>query len=103
MVVVALAGKCVAGLANGLRSKFSPYASSIVPAILEKFKEKKQNVVTSLKEAIDAVYTTVRAFTTLCAFSVLNVGVKTFVIRCFAFSAPTCIPPDRICNVNCSM
>lgn len=58
-MVVALAGKCVTGLANGLRKKFSPYASPIVPAILEKFKEKKQNVVASLREAIDAVFTTV--------------------------------------------
>lgn len=58
-MVVALAGKCVAGLATGLRSKFAPYATSIVSAILEKFKEKKVNVVTSLREAIDAVYTTV--------------------------------------------
>jgi hypothetical protein len=57
--VVALAGKCVAGLATGLRTKFAPYASSIASAIFEKFKEKKQNVVTSLREAIDAVYLTV--------------------------------------------
>lgn len=28
--------------------------------ILEKFKEKKQNVVTALREAIDAVYLTVK-------------------------------------------
>ena len=60
MIVVALAGKCVTGLATGLRTKFAPYATSIVSAILEKFKEKKQNVVTSLREAIDAVYQTVR-------------------------------------------
>ena len=59
MIVVALAGKCVAGLATGLRTKFAPYATSIVSAILEKFKEKKLNVVTSLREAIDAVYLTV--------------------------------------------
>jgi cytoskeleton-associated protein 5 len=59
VVVVALAGKCVAGLATGLRTKFAPYASSVVSAILEKFKEKKQNVVTSLREAIDAVFLTV--------------------------------------------
>ncbi|XP_028419152.1 cytoskeleton-associated protein 5-A-like, partial [Dendronephthya gigantea] len=58
VMVVALAGKCVAGLATGLRSKFAPYATSVVSAILEKFKEKKVNVVTSLREAIDAVYTT---------------------------------------------
>ena len=59
VVVVALAGKCITGLANGLRKKFTPYSSAIIPAILEKFKEKKVNVVTSLREAIDAVFASV--------------------------------------------
>ena len=70
MVVVALAAKCVAGLASGLRTKFSPYATSVVSAILEKFKEKKQNVVTSLREAIDAVYLTVCSFADFCGCGV---------------------------------
>ncbi|XP_059481984.1 protein mini spindles isoform X2 [Neocloeon triangulifer] len=55
VMIVALAGKCVAGLANGLKKKFQPYASACVSCILEKFKEKKQNVVTAMREAIDAV------------------------------------------------
>lgn len=59
VVCVAIAGRCLAGLANGLKKKFQPYASFCISVILEKFKEKKQNVVSSLKEAIDAVYLTV--------------------------------------------
>lgn len=60
MIVVALAAKCVEGLAKGLRSKFSPYSPMITSAILEKFKEKKMNVVLALRDAIDSVFFTVR-------------------------------------------
>lgn len=59
MLVVALAGNIVTGLAKGLRKKYSPYASASLSAIFEKFKEKKLNVVTSLREASDAIFTTV--------------------------------------------
>ena len=59
MIVVALAGNVMTGLAKGLRKKFSSYASSCMSAIFEKFKEKKLNVVTSLREAADAIYLTV--------------------------------------------
>lgn len=56
VVLVALAGKCLALLAKGLSMKFQPYAVVCIGGILEKFKEKKQNVVTALREAIDAIY-----------------------------------------------
>ncbi|XP_054706442.1 cytoskeleton-associated protein 5-like [Uloborus diversus] len=56
ILVVALATKCLTNLVTGLRKKFQPYTSACVPAILEKFKEKKQNVVTALRECIDALY-----------------------------------------------
>lgn len=63
VVIVAMAGKCIGGLAKGLGKKFSPYASACISGILEKFKEKKPNVVTALREAIDAIYpsTTIEA------------------------------------------
>lgn len=62
MLVVALAGNVITGLAKGLRKKFGSYASSCLSAIFEKFKEKKLNVVTSLREASDAIYLTVSNF-----------------------------------------
>lgn len=58
-MIVALAGQCVAGLAKGLKKKFSPYSLAFTETILEKFKEKKINVVTAMREAIDAVFLTV--------------------------------------------
>ena len=60
VMVVALAAKCVGLLATGLRKKFTQYSSMIIPPILEKFKEKKANVVTALRDAIDALFLTVR-------------------------------------------
>jgi cytoskeleton-associated protein 5 len=62
VVVVALAGKCLAGLANGLKRKFSPYAASCVSTVLEKFKEKKANVLTAMRDAIDACFAAVSIF-----------------------------------------
>ncbi|XP_023178563.2 protein mini spindles isoform X3 [Drosophila hydei] len=56
VVLVALAGKCMAMLAKGLSKRFSNYATACVPALLEKFKEKKPNVVTALREAMDSIY-----------------------------------------------
>ncbi|XP_018115742.1 cytoskeleton-associated protein 5-A-like isoform X4 [Xenopus laevis] len=58
VMLVALAAKCIAGLAAGLRKKFGSYAGHVVPTILEKFKEKKPQVVQALQEAIDAVFLT---------------------------------------------
>uniref|UniRef100_A0A671MZE6 Cytoskeleton-associated protein 5-like n=1 Tax=Sinocyclocheilus anshuiensis TaxID=1608454 RepID=A0A671MZE6_9TELE len=58
VMLVAMAAKCLAGLAAGLRKKFGTYAGLVVPTILEKFKEKKPQVVLALQEAIDAVFLT---------------------------------------------
>ena len=59
VMVVALAAKCIGLLATGLRKKFMQYSPMITSPILEKFKEKKANVVAALREAIDAVFLTV--------------------------------------------
>jgi cytoskeleton-associated protein 5 len=48
-MVIAMAGKCMTGLAKGFKKKLSPYALAGITTILEKFKEKKQNVVTAMR------------------------------------------------------
>ncbi|XP_022071187.2 cytoskeleton-associated protein 5 isoform X4 [Acanthochromis polyacanthus] len=58
VMLVSMAAKCLAGLAAGLRKKFGSYAGQVVPTILEKFKEKKPQVVQALQEAIDAIFLT---------------------------------------------
>lgn len=59
VMLVALGGRLLGSVAIGLRNKFSPYATACIQAILEKFKEKKNNVVAALREAIDAIYPSV--------------------------------------------
>ncbi|XP_063227944.1 protein mini spindles [Bacillus rossius redtenbacheri] len=96
VMVIAVAGKCLAGLANGLKKRFQPYAGACIPAILEKFREKKQNVVLSLREAIDAIYqcTTIEAIQedVLAALENKNPSVKaetaSFLARCFTRCTP---------------
>uniref|UniRef100_A0A915Q0H8 TOG domain-containing protein n=1 Tax=Setaria digitata TaxID=48799 RepID=A0A915Q0H8_9BILA len=57
--VCALAAKCVAGLAKGLRTKFAQFATLYVPVIFERFKEKKPILRDPLIECIDAIALTV--------------------------------------------
>ncbi|XP_024873212.1 protein mini spindles-like, partial [Temnothorax curvispinosus] len=45
VLVVTLAGKCLAGLAAGLKKRFQLSGYICLPIILEKFREKKQSVV----------------------------------------------------------
>ena len=56
VMLVALGGRLLGAVASGLRNKFSPYAVACIQAILDKFKEKKTNVVAAMREAIDAIY-----------------------------------------------
>lgn len=59
VLVVTLAGKCLAGLATGLKKRFQSYATACLSSILEKFREKKQTVVQALREAADAIFLSV--------------------------------------------
>ncbi|XP_070492118.1 protein mini spindles isoform X2 [Chironomus tepperi] len=97
VVLVALAGKCLALLAKGVGKKFQPYAVACVSGILEKFKEKKANVVAALRDAIDAIYpsTNLEAIQeeVLAALTNKNPSVKTetalFLARSFTKTQPT--------------
>ncbi|XP_049292206.1 protein mini spindles isoform X4 [Anopheles funestus] len=99
VVLVALGGKCLAMLAKGLGKKFNTYAGACVPAIFEKFKEKKSNVVTALRDAIDAIYpsTTIEAILedVLEALGNKNPSVKmetaSFLARSFTKTLPAAL------------
>ncbi|XP_036150006.1 protein mini spindles [Monomorium pharaonis] len=96
VLVVTLAGKCLAGLAAGLKKRFHPYAAACLPVILEKFREKKQTVVQALREAADAIYESVSIDLiledTLAALENKNPAVKAetalYLARCFARTPP---------------
>lgn len=46
-------------LSNGLSKQFVSYANFCVPVLFEKFKEKKQIVTLSLRNAVDSIYSSV--------------------------------------------
>ena len=56
VMLVTLAAQCTSGIAKGLRQQFKAGANQLLPAVLEKFKEKKATVVAALAEAADAMY-----------------------------------------------
>ncbi|XP_063608455.1 cytoskeleton-associated protein 5-like isoform X2 [Penaeus indicus] len=97
VMIVAVAAQCLTGLAKGLKKKFSPFALSFTETILEKFKEKKVNVVTALREAIDAVFqaTNIESIqeTVSGALANKNPQVKAetaaFLSRAFCYCTPT--------------
>lgn len=100
VMLVALGGKCMAGIANGLRKKFTPYAVSTVQCVLEKFKEKKQMVVVALRECIDAAFPCITLDSVLedivAALENKNPSIKaetaSFLARCFAKSSMSTLP-----------
>ncbi|KAM4722678.1 cytoskeleton-associated protein 5 isoform 2-T4 [Rhinophrynus dorsalis] len=100
VMLVALAAKCLAGLAAGLRKKFGSYAGHVVPTILEKFKEKKPHVVQSLQEAIDAIFltTTLQNISedVLAVMDNKNPAIKQqtslFLARSFRHCTPSTLP-----------
>lgn len=56
VVVVTVAANCVDLLAKGLRSGFFKYRSTILSPMLDRLKEKKQNVADALGNALDSVF-----------------------------------------------
>ncbi|KAJ8413053.1 hypothetical protein AAFF_G00106350 [Aldrovandia affinis] len=100
VMLVMLASKCIAGLAAGLRKKFGTYSGHVVPTILEKFKEKKPQVVQALQEAIDAVFltTTLQNLSedVLAVMDNKNPSIKQqaslFLARSFRHCTPSTLP-----------
>ncbi|CAG7849449.1 Spindle pole body component alp14 AltName: Full=Altered polarity protein 14 [Serendipita indica DSM 11827] len=59
IMCVMAAASCVEGLAKGLGTPFGRYREIIVTPMLDRLKERKQNVTDSLGQALDAVFATV--------------------------------------------
>ncbi|KAI9105402.1 hypothetical protein DFS34DRAFT_7380 [Phlyctochytrium arcticum] len=55
LFVAISAANCIEAIARGLRSNFAQYRSLVLSPMIERLKEKKQNVVDALKGALDAV------------------------------------------------
>lgn len=104
VLLVALAAKCITGLATGLRKKFGTHATHVVPTILEKFKEKKPHVVQALQEAIDAIFLTTTLQTisedVLAVMDNKNPSIKQqtslFLARSFRHCMPSALPKSLL-------
>uniref|UniRef100_A0A667Y8U5 Cytoskeleton associated protein 5 n=1 Tax=Myripristis murdjan TaxID=586833 RepID=A0A667Y8U5_9TELE len=111
VMLVSLAAKCLAGLASGLRKKFGTYAGHVVPTILEKFKEKKAQVVQALAEAIDAVFltTTLQNLSEdiLAVMDNKNPSIKQqaslFLARSIRLSTPSALPKTLVKPLCCAL
>ena len=96
VMVVTLAAQCLTGLAKGLRSEFKQNAKNSLSALLEKFKEKKVNVVTAIKDCVDSFYPILGVDSMeedcLSALKIKTPSVKSetasFLARCFAKCPP---------------
>ncbi|CAF4840338.1 unnamed protein product [Pieris macdunnoughi] len=96
VMLVALGTRLLGAVASGLRNKFQPYASSCIQALLEKFKERKPNVVAALRDAIDAIYPATNLEVImedmLAAFDNKNPSIKaesaTFLARALCHTQP---------------
>lgn len=59
---VMTAAQIIEGLALGIGQSFGRNRAALVPPMLERFKERKQNVVDSIAQALDAVFATVSSW-----------------------------------------
>lgn len=105
VMLVSLAGNCLTSLAKGLRKNFVTYGPNCMGVILEKFKEKKQNVVQALREASDAIFASGISLEsimeeTVAALDNKNPSVKAetalFLSRCFARCTQTTLPKKML-------
>jgi cytoskeleton-associated protein 5 len=62
VLCVMLAANCLERLAKGLRQDFKTYKGLCTTAVFGRMKEKKQNVLDALGNALDAVYQSVSLF-----------------------------------------
>ncbi|XP_046917779.2 msps cytoskeleton-associated protein 5 [Dermatophagoides farinae] len=111
IVVVGLAIKCLGQMAHGLRKNFHNHAGPSVPVLLEKFKEKKQNVVQSLRDTIDAVYlsTNLEAISedVVTSLDNKNPSIRSetalFLTRCFTKTNPHTIQKKLLKTLTTSL
>jgi cytoskeleton-associated protein 5 len=98
--VMMVAAKCIACIASGLRKDFSKHAVNCIEPCMERFKEKKQNIVDAMREACDAIYpsTNLEVLQETCCTllahktPVVRQQVALFLAKCFAMSDLTSLP-----------
>ncbi|KAI9595885.1 armadillo-type protein [Syncephalis fuscata] len=59
ILVTILAAQCIECIAKGLREQFAQYKGAVISPLIEKLKEKKQNALDALRNALDAIFATI--------------------------------------------
>ena len=85
---VAFAANCLGALAAGLRTQYSSYAVKVAETLLEKFKEKKLNVVTALHGALERVLaaSTMEKLADICVAAMKHKNPSVRMETCTTFS-----------------
>ncbi|CAF3330130.1 unnamed protein product [Rotaria socialis] len=98
--VVIVAAKCLTGLAKGLKKGFKTHAVGVLEVCLDRFREKKPNVLEALREACEASYPATN-LEQLAEEAVVVLAHKTpivrqcthqFLTKCFAMATQTTLP-----------
>lgn len=109
MVVVQAAG-CIEALAKGLRRGFGKYRSTVQAPIMERLKEKKQNVADALGAALDQVFIATSlsdCMEDIVAFlghknPQVKEGTMKFLIRCLKTTREMPTKPEITTIVECA-
>ncbi|CAF1056931.1 unnamed protein product [Didymodactylos carnosus] len=100
VIVVITAAKCCSELAKGLRKEFYKHSLGVIEVCLDRFREKKTNVVDALRETCDVCY----PGTNLDQMSEMMMSVlshktpcvrqytQQFLTKCFAMATTTTLP-----------
>ena len=91
-------------MAKGLRTAFKNHANNCLPICLEKFKEKKANVVNGLQVAVDALYPVLNIEgiqeDTLASLKhktpAVNAETARYLARCFAKCPPQLVTNKKV-------
>lgn len=59
VAVVTVSANCIEVIANGLRHGFKKYKGTVLSAVLDRLKEKKQGVIDAISRALDAIFNAV--------------------------------------------
>ncbi|KIH42655.1 HEAT repeat protein, partial [Ancylostoma duodenale] len=97
--VCALTAKCIKCFATGLRTKFAPYAQSIIPIVFEKLKEKKPLLKDPLIECADAIAATIASLEIIVEEILASMGKPNPQIKQqvdnFLFRQMNILTPDK--------
>ncbi|CAF2625523.1 unnamed protein product [Rotaria sp. Silwood2] len=98
--VVLVTAKCMTALAKGLRKAFKNYTINVLEVCLDRFREKKPNVIEALRETCEASYpgTNLEQMSEIAVAAlahktpIVRQCTQQFLTKCFAMATQTTLP-----------